>query len=180
VIARGGLALQSCALLLACAGAASAAPQAPKQPSKWARESTERTEQAVRERDRELLHPGGALDVVGAEQGDNGFRSSTPALERGALSAAKVDIDELYARRLAMYEESRSFHTPVGPARDEVDGAETARDKVPLRAPEAAAEPARANTGLLLTLTVLGVLGSVWVVQRAPLKRGPGRAPAAH
>ncbi|MBL8804519.1 MAG: hypothetical protein JNN27_21155 [Planctomycetes bacterium] len=134
----------------------------------------------MRERDRELLHPGGALDVVGAEQGDNGFRSNTPALERGALTAAKVDIDELYARRLAMYEENRSFHTPVRPARDEVNGGETARDKAPLRAPAPVAEPARVSTGLLVTLTVLGALGTVWVAQRAPLKRGPGRAPAAH
>lgn len=180
MIARANFVGRACALLLICAGAASAAPQAPKQPSKWARESAERTEQAVRERDRELLHPGGALDVVGVEQGDNGFRSSTPALERGVLTAAKVDVDELYARRLAMYEERRSFHTPVGRASDELDGVATAADKAPLNAPQAAAEAAGSNAGVLLTLSVLAVLGTVWVAQRAPLKRAAKHAPAAH
>lgn len=169
-----------CALLFACAGAASAAPQAPKPSSKWARESAERTEQAVRERDRELLHPGGALDVVGVEQGDNGFRSNTPALERGTLTAAKVDVDELYARRLAMYEENRSFHTPVRHAPEELEGAGAAAGKAPLRAPQAAAEAAGSNSGALLTLGVLAVLGAVWVVQRAPHKRAAKHAPAAH
>jgi len=182
------LVVRVCALLVACASTAAAAPQAPKQPSKWARESAERTEQAVRERDRELLHPGGALDVVGAEQGDNGFRARTPALERGTLAAARVDVDELYARRLAMYEERRTFHTPVGPARDELDGVDAAVDKAPLRTPDAAVEPAGANSRVLVTLAVLALLGAVWVAQRTPLTRGGRRglvdrlrrAPAQH
>lgn len=64
---------------------------------------------AVLERDREWIHPGDQLRIVGLEQGDNDFRSRTPALLNGNLETAQIDQDTLYARKLALYETGESF-----------------------------------------------------------------------
>ncbi len=61
------------------------------------------------EHDREWIHPGNQLELVGREQGDNDFRSATPALLHGKLETAQVDIDELRERKLAMYTEGQRF-----------------------------------------------------------------------
>jgi len=64
-------------------------------------------------RGREVLHTGNPLDLVGCEEGDNDFRRRTPALESSDREVQRVDRDELYRRRMAMYTEGRAFHTPL-------------------------------------------------------------------
>lgn len=63
----------------------------------------------VLERDREWIHPGDALRIVGREMDGNDFRSKTPALAEGQLTPAQVDLDALRERKLAMYAESGTF-----------------------------------------------------------------------
>ena len=59
--------------------------------------------------DRELMHPGSPLEVIGLEHGDNGFRERTPALESSDRAVAVLDAGEAYQRRLALYERGVSF-----------------------------------------------------------------------
>ena len=58
---------------------------------------------SVLERDREWIHPGDQLRIVGLEQGDNEFRSRTPALLKGNLETAQIAPESLYAHKLALY-----------------------------------------------------------------------------
>lgn len=67
-------------------------------------------------RDRELMHPGDPLLVVGLEQGENSFRDHAPALFASDREPLLVDRDENYRRHLAMYEESASFRAALPPA----------------------------------------------------------------
>jgi hypothetical protein len=67
-------------------------------------------------RDRELMHPGDPLVVVGLEQGDNSFRDQAPALFASDREALLVDRDENYRRHLAMYEEAATFRAALPPA----------------------------------------------------------------
>ena len=71
----------------------------------------------LRGRDREAMHPGDPFEIVGLEQGDNSFRHRTPALMRADTTPTLVDPNELYERRMAMYEDGRKFTKPAGPAR---------------------------------------------------------------
>jgi hypothetical protein len=64
-------------------------------------------------RDRELMHPGDPLVVVGLEQEGNDFRDRAPALRKSEREPLLVDEDENYRRRLAMYEEGSSFRSPL-------------------------------------------------------------------
>lgn len=62
--------------------------------------------------DRETIHPGNPLEVVGIDQGDNAFRTVSPALAEGELAVTMVDPEELRARRLAMYGSQARYSTP--------------------------------------------------------------------
>lgn len=59
----------------------------------------------------ELESRAGPIRLVGREEGENGFRHLTPSLERSDREIARVDPEELYARKLAIYEEAAEFHT---------------------------------------------------------------------
>jgi hypothetical protein len=65
--------------------------------------------EALRQRGREVLHPGEPLQLVGIAEGAPGFLSSTPALADAAVGVAKVDRDLLRERKLALYEERARF-----------------------------------------------------------------------
>jgi|GEM_PF-2610224 len=65
------------------------------------------------QRQRDFLHPGDPHDLVGIEEGGNGFRERTPLLVGADTSAVQVDPEENYRRRLALYEDRASFHTPL-------------------------------------------------------------------
>lgn len=77
----------------------------------------------VGDRNRERMHPGQPLHVVGSEQEDNSFRERTPSLMKAEKVAVLVDPDENYRRRLAMYDTGQRFDS--GPA---VQGRVLARD----------------------------------------------------
>ena len=62
--------------------------------------------------DREQMHPGDGLVVVGVEQEENGFRGTTPALEKVERRERGIPSDALYQRRLALYE-GASFQAPI-------------------------------------------------------------------
>lgn len=82
-------------------------------PSKATAKADEALAKKIEERDRVKLHPGGALEIVGAEQGANEFRSRTPALESSERTVVHVDREELRARKLAMYGQDRSYDAPL-------------------------------------------------------------------
>ena len=65
-------------------------------------------------RNRESMRDGESDVLVprGTSQGDNDFRAMTPALRNSAGEVAMVDIGELRARALAMYEEGATFDSP--------------------------------------------------------------------
>ncbi|MEZ6003716.1 MAG: hypothetical protein R3F33_05980 [Planctomycetota bacterium] len=65
--------------------------------------------QSLRTRDREVLHPGNPLVVSGVEQGDNNFRTVTPALVKADTTIETIDREELRARKLAMYQGNQRF-----------------------------------------------------------------------
>lgn len=94
-------------------------------------------------RDREILHAGeNPLALRGVDQGPDGFRSGTPALQRGDVKIAMVDAEELRNRRLAMYEGGARFDSPV--ALREVGDVE---GEVEAAAPTAPDEPATEQGG---------------------------------
>ncbi|HPF14853.1 MAG: hypothetical protein H6830_07290 [Planctomycetes bacterium] len=82
--------------------------------SAWAQDSIPADQlQGLAGSDRELMHPGNPLLVVGLDQADNQFRASTPALTKAEVAATQVDPAELRARRLAMYQEGSRFDRPL-------------------------------------------------------------------
>ena len=62
--------------------------------------------------DREDMHPEGGSELVGIEEGDNGFRERTPALLKAEQNRRQVSEDDLYNRRLALFE-GRIFAAPL-------------------------------------------------------------------
>ena len=75
--------------------------------------SLSQAQNTLRERNREALHPGEPLTIIGLEQGDNDLRSRTPALAGGEQVARRVDPVDDYARKLAMYDDGAVFHAPA-------------------------------------------------------------------
>lgn len=57
----------------------------------------------VSRRDREAIHPGNPLEIMGLGQADNDFRKGLHAAKRGSYLPAQVESREMYERQLAMY-----------------------------------------------------------------------------
>jgi hypothetical protein len=92
-------------LLPLFAGLARAQEQASDAPPERPPEFVSKEQQLVlAERERERMHPGDALDLVGIDEGAPEFRAKTPSLERNSAAPAFVDLDALREQRLAMYE----------------------------------------------------------------------------
>lgn len=96
----------------------------------------QRPDALLESRDREIMHAGeDPLELRGVDQGPDGFRSGTPALQRADVSVAMVDADELRRRRLAMYEDGTRFDSPVvlraaeNSAEDELKASPTSPDE---------------------------------------------------
>ena len=65
------------------------------------------------DRNREFMRVGEEpLALVGIEQGDNDFRSRTPALLNTAGETLLIDVDEAYRRKLDMYARGETFTAP--------------------------------------------------------------------
>jgi hypothetical protein len=62
-------------------------------------------------RNREFLHPGRPLVIVGNEEGGNSFRAGTPMLLGAGKSDGQLDMDEAYERRLSMYKSAAVYHS---------------------------------------------------------------------
>lgn len=77
----------------------------------------EEQKQNLRERNRSSLYPGDPLVIVGIEQGDNDIRSRTPALLNSDRKSTRVNDDEAYRRKLALYEDGGHTLQPVVIAR---------------------------------------------------------------
>jgi hypothetical protein len=112
-------------IIAVCAGFSFANPllAAPQEEQEKAAETvSEEVDRLLWDRGREILHTGDPLDIVGQEEGENGFRDRTPILQQSDKAVAMVDIDESYRRRLAMYSEGRSFHRPLPAAAGNLAG----------------------------------------------------------
>jgi len=115
------------------------------------------------ERNRNSMHDGDPLELVGLEQGNNDLRSRTPALERSTRQAAEVDVDQNYARTLAMFETGETFSTPLASLSSEPAAARAA----PKRAgPATDLKPSRAGLRLLtfavLFASFLAIAAMLW------------------
>jgi hypothetical protein len=71
------------------------------------------TQAVLKERNRELMHPGEPLTLSGAEQRGKELRARTPALTRSDRRSECVDAEEQYHRTLAMFESDASFPTAL-------------------------------------------------------------------
>lgn len=116
--------------------------------------------------DREFLHPDvDPIDLRGVDQGPDGFRAGTPALQNADTTVALVDRDELRARRLALYSGAPGFDRPV--ARRVAE-----RDDEPLDAPLSIDEPREEDgpgTGGVAFVALLAAVcggGAVWLLRR--------------
>lgn len=112
------------------------------------------------ERERERMHPGDALNLVGIDEGAPGFREKTPSLARNTGTVAFVDPDVLREQRLAMYE---AGHVSTRPLPRLAEG-DPRRSEAPKRRvepnaePEAPARPWYMNKLLWLGASAAGVV----------------------
>lgn len=84
------------------------------EPRKHGDHSRQSDESIMAGRNREFLYTGDdPLDLQPLDQGPEGFRAGTPALQRADVNVALVDGEELRRRRLAMYEGTERFDAPV-------------------------------------------------------------------
>ncbi|MCC6405547.1 MAG: hypothetical protein IT453_00175 [Planctomycetes bacterium] len=116
----------------------------------------------LRERNRESLHPGDPLRIVGREQDSNDLRSRTPALAKTDAAIVYVDQDEAYRRKLAMYADRARFTetlpaSPDGAPEGEEGAPAAARTPQRRAAPAPTLEPTRSWAPLWLGAAALGL-----------------------
>jgi hypothetical protein len=137
----------------------------------------------LRDRNRDTMHSGLPLVVVGREQGGNDLRSRTPALAQADHQAAIVNPDDIYRRTLAMYEDGAAFHVPPVAASVSADVLKTQR-RVARAGRNAALVPASSRWPWILAATVVA-LALAWTLKHAGSLRvvraanAPGKRPAA-
>lgn len=73
-------------------------------------------ERASADRDREAMHPGDPLRIVGVSEGDNDILEGAPTLSRSEFLPVQVDTDDLRARQLMLLNGGASFDRPPRPA----------------------------------------------------------------
>jgi hypothetical protein len=117
--ARRCAALAAAAFALAFLGLPAAAQETEK-PAKPVHEPTlQESRDILQSRNRNVMHPGDPLLLVGVDQGDNDMRARTPALENSNKVVLQVDQDEAYHRALAMYDSGATFKSALSPATGE-------------------------------------------------------------
>lgn len=122
-------------------------------------------------RDRELLHPGQPLIVVGNEEGDNEFRHSTPLLEGAFAARGTLDPAEARDRRLAMYTAGAHFSAPLRRSSAGATGFDSCApspgsDVAGDSARSVAEQPSAAATGCSFLPWLLGCLSLVVLAYR--------------
>jgi hypothetical protein len=96
--------------LMLCASPAEAQEQEKKK-RKW--DSETQSKRKLRECNREELHEHLPIELVGIEQGDGQFRAASPALLKCSRPETKIDLEEYYDRKIAMYEQGKTFYQPL-------------------------------------------------------------------
>jgi hypothetical protein len=138
----------------------------------------EKTLQEYREilqsRNRDTMHPGDPLFLIGVDQEGNDMRKSTPILEQSDKKIVMVDQGEAYERALALYSAGATYKSPLPPATD--SGGATATQ----RAPRAASRSAVVEAGPQwpwLVATAICVAFIVWLGRRfsEPAKQARAR-----
>lgn len=114
-------------------------------------------------RERAALHPGVPLDISGIEEGDNDFRARTPLLKQSTGEITLVDREENRRRRLAMYQERKSYATPLAivsstPVSRRV---QVAAPVQPAKEPETPKKEPGALAQWLFALIGAGIAGSI-------------------
>ena len=87
-------------------------------------------------RDRGELRGEQPIELVGIEQGDNDFRSRTPALERSDRAIARVDEEALRERRLAILAGESFDASPLPQVTEAAPPTTAPRRELPVSAPE--------------------------------------------
>ena len=133
------------------------------------------------QRDREAMHPGRPLTLVGIEQGGNDFRARSPALAKCDRTVTRVATEESRRRLLSMYEQGTRFHEPPASFYRPIPGPASRADAAP-REDESATLAAGDLMPACLALALFAPLG-VWIRRRfalpappPPKKRVPRRA----
>ncbi len=93
------------------------------------------------------------VQLVGIEEGGNGFRQRTPSLANGERGGALVDGERLRQRRLAVYTEPVGDE-PEPPADDDTIGAPEPAPDVVAPAPAAAPQDVRQSVAGFRTVTI--------------------------
>lgn len=147
-----------------------------------------RAQAVLNDRNREMIHPGDPLTIVGLEQGGNDIRSRTPILANSDRIAAHVDPDDNYRRTIAMYDEGASFHSApassmrAGPSLASPGGASrSARAGAPAQAAAAAPSEGRSEWPWVLGFGACLFAGLwLWMRSGTPIPaRSPSRSRAA-
>ena len=128
-------------------------------------------------RGREVLHGGDPYQLVGVGAGDPEALARTPALANATLGLVRVDRDELYERKLAMYDCDADFDgapRTLGPVAN-VAPRESVRRRNPLTASDA---PDANDSTAPAWPWALGALAAlVFCLRRAVLGRARASAP---
>jgi hypothetical protein len=83
------------------------------------REKTLREYQEIlSSRNRDTMHPGDPLLIIGVDQDGNDMRKDTPILEQSDRKMVMVDQHEAYERALALYAAGAMYKTPLPAAAD--------------------------------------------------------------
>jgi len=114
--------------------------------------------------DKEAMHEGMEIRIIGMEEGDNHFRDGTPALLNSDRKPALVDTDRLYDRKRAMYEEGVLFHNPLPP----VGKAEVSLPPAALPPASPRREGSGWTSGWLKLLVLLGGAGALLAAWKMP------------
>jgi len=134
-------------------------------------DSSPQIERALRDRNRELLHPeSDPIELRALDQSADGFRKGTPALQRADTSVALVDSAELRNRRLAMYATGARYDKPVPIAASPSTSQQQEEDLRPLnRIDEPQDDGSDEDRKRLIVLAGCGLLGcglAVFVLRR--------------
>ena len=109
-VRRNSVGLCVIAWMIVCAGSSAGQQSGLRDRDKAAARA--RTQAVLRDRNRETMHPGDPLTIVGLEQGGHDLRSHTPALMQTDHVVAPVDPEEMHQRAIAMYEDRIAFDQP--------------------------------------------------------------------
>jgi hypothetical protein len=147
--------------------------EAPKEAEKTAPER-EKSLQEYREilssRNRDTMHPGDPLLLIGVDQDGNDMRKNTPILEQSDRKVVMVDQQEAYERALALYAAGAMYKSPLPAAAPDSEVA-----SAPKRAPRASSRGAAVEAGPQwpwFVATAICVAFIVWLGRRfaAPSK----------